>query len=418
MALFRNVLFWIVLALVGALLAQVLMSDPGYVLVRYRGTDYTTTVASGVLILLAALAAAWLLWAVLTFPFRSWRRHRDRRARARLGEGLQALHHGHYERAGKLLAQAAAESEGDVGAAARLAASQAAFARGDSDTVRAQLDAIGESHVAARAIAIAELALADHRPTDALVALDAPAAQPLPPRGLLLRARALASSGQSAQAYGLLGALRQQQALPAAELAELQDRWGEASLREAADANVLAERWELLSKDARLDPAVVTAYAERAAALRWDEAATRSIEDALAARWDEGLAALYGALPVARLDSRRANAERWLQAHPASPSLLLTLARLARAQDQWPLAEDYLHRALAQGAGADAWEELGHGFSVAGDESRARLSYANALRASRGETVVDLPGRDMRQRIHDEAVVEQRDEHGMPRLMG
>jgi HemY protein len=173
-----------------------------------------------------------------------------------------------------------------------------------------------------------------------------------------------------------------------------------------------------LSKDARLDPAVVTAYAERAAALRWDEAATRSIEDALAARWDEGLAALYGALPVARLDSRRANAERWLQAHPASPALLLTLARLARAQDQWPLAEDYLHRALAQGAGADAWEELGHGFSVVGDESRARLSYANALRAARGEPVVDLPGRDMRQRIHDEAVVEQRDAHGMPRLMG
>ena len=418
MALFRNVFFWIVLALVGALLAQVLMSDPGYVLVRYRGTDYTTTVASAVLILVAALAGAWLLWTLLTLPFRSWHRRRDRRARARQGEGLQALHHGHYARAGKLLDQAATESEGDVGAAARLAASQAAFARGDAAAVRAQLDAIGEGHVAARAIAIAELALAEHRPTDALVALDAPAAQPLPPRGLLLRARALASSGQSAQAYGLLGALRQQQALPAAELAELQDRWGEASLREAADANVLAERWELLSKDARLDPAVVTAYAERAAALRWDEAATRSIEDALAARWDEGLAALYGALPVARLDSRRANAERWLQAHPASPALLLTLARLARAQDQWPLAEDYLHRALAQGAGADAWEELGHGFSVVGDESRARLSYANALRAARGEPVVDLPGRDMRQRIHDEAVVEQRDAHGMPRLMG
>jgi HemY protein len=29
-----------------------------------------------------------------------------------------------------------------------------------------------------------------------------------------------------------------------------------------------------------------------------------------------------------------------------------------------------------------------------------------------------LPGRDMRQRIHDEAVVEERDEHGMPRLRG
>jgi len=94
----------------------------------------------------------------------------------------------------------------------------------------------------------------------------------------------------------------------------------------------------------------------------------------------------------------------------------VTLARLARAQGQWPQAEDYLHRALAQGGGADAWEELGHGLSVAGDESRARLAYANALRAGRGEPVVEMPGRDMRQRILDEAVVEQRDAHGMPRL--
>ena len=34
MNLFRNLLFWIVLALAGALLAQLLLQDPGYVLVR------------------------------------------------------------------------------------------------------------------------------------------------------------------------------------------------------------------------------------------------------------------------------------------------------------------------------------------------------------------------------------------------
>ena len=50
MNLFRNLLFWIVLALVGALLAQLLLADPGYVLVRFRGMDYTTTVATGLLI--------------------------------------------------------------------------------------------------------------------------------------------------------------------------------------------------------------------------------------------------------------------------------------------------------------------------------------------------------------------------------
>ena len=416
MNLFRNLLFWIVLALVGALLAQLLLADPGYVLVRYHGSDYTTTVASGLLIALATLAGLWLLWTLLTLPFRSWRRHRDRRARARLGEGLDALHHGHYDRAEKLLVQAA--DEGEVEASARLAAARAAAARGDSVAARSQLDALGERHAAARAIAIAELALGEHRPTDALVALDAPAAQPLPPRGLALRAQAFAASGQSAQAYGLLGALRQQQALPSARLDELQDRWAEASLREAGDANVLAERWETLTKTSKSEPAVVEAYADRAAALRWDEAATRSIEQALDTRWDESLAARYGSLAVGRLEARRGHAERWLQTHPASPALLLTLARLARAQGQWPQAEDYLHRALAQGAGADAWEELGHGFAASNDEPRARQSYANALRATRGESTVELPGRDMRQRIHDEAVIEERDEHGMPRLLG
>jgi HemY protein len=96
--------------------------------------------------------------------------------------------------------------------------------------------------------------------------------------------------------------------------------------------------------------------------------------------------------------------------------VLLALARLSSAQGQWPQAEAYLHRALGQGAGSEAWEELGHGFAQAGDETRARLSYANALRAVRGEAVTELPGRDLRQKIHDEAAIEERDEHGVPRL--
>lgn len=414
MNLFRNILFWLVLALVGALAAQLLLQDPGYVLIRYRGNDYTTTVAMGLLMLLAGVVGLWLLWKILTLPLRAWRGMRDRQSRARLSEGLNALHHGHYARAEKLLAQAAEDDNTE--AVARIAAARAADARGDPLVAQQQLDALGNRHPASRAIAAAEIALAQHRPTDALVALDAPAAQPLPPRGLALRAEALAISGQAAQAYGLLGAMRQQQALPAGRLDELQSRWAEASLRQANDANVLAERWETLPVALKSEPAVVTAYAERAAALRWDEAAAKSLEQALDTRWDESLIDTYGRLPIGRIDARRASTERWLQTHPSSPALLLAMARLARGQNQWPQAEEYLHRALAQGAGSEAWEELGHGFAQTGDESRARLSYANALRASRNESVTELPGRDLRQKIFDQAVTEERDAHGVPRL--
>lgn len=385
-----RVLSWIVLLALGLIAAQWLLADPGYVLLRFRGSDYTTTVAWLALGLLAGLVALALAWRLLTWPVQGWRRRRDRRARARLGEGLQALHDGDYANAERLLADAAAE-DAEVAAAARLAASRAAVGRGDLAAAHGHLHALGQDAAASQAIALAELALAAQRPTDALVALDAPAVQPLPPRGLLLRAQALAASGQAGEAYGLIGSLRQRQALPAVELDELQERWAAASLREATEPNLLAARWDALPKPLRSTPPVAAAYARRAAAFGWDEAAQQALEHSLDARWDEGLVALYGELAVARRDTRLAHAERWLQAHPSSPALLLVLGRLARARGDWPRAQDYLQQALAQGAGHPAWEELGHGWSQAGDESRARLAYANALRAGRDEPVVPIP---------------------------
>ncbi|QNP41914.1 heme biosynthesis HemY N-terminal domain-containing protein [Lysobacter solisilvae (ex Woo and Kim 2020)] len=418
MNLFRNLLFWIALALLGALVAQLFVQDPGYVLVRYGGTDYSTTLVGAMLAVVASLLVLWLAWKVLSLPFVALRRHRKKQARARLTDGLLAVEHGHWARAEKSLVQAAQSDE--VATIAQLAAARAAQQRGDAAQAQRYLEPLAAKQPAAHAIAVAEVALGAGRPADALAALDAPAAQPLPPRGVLLRADTLAAMGRAGDAYGLLGALRQQQVLSADQLAEREARWAEAGLREAADANVLADRWESLPKPLKSDARTVIAYAERAAALRWDDAAAGSIEAALDAKWDEALATAYGRLPVpqdrARLDTRRAHAERWLQARPMSPALLVTLARIALAQGQWPQAEGYLHRALAQGAGSDAWEELGHGFAAIGDEARARRSYVNALRAIRGDSVDELPGRDLRQKIADQAAVEERDAHGVPRL--
>ena len=428
MNLFRNLLLWILLAIVGALAWHLLAQDPGYVLVRYRGWDYTTNLLWVGAAALVSLFVMWLLWALVALPLRAWRQRRDRQSRAALGTGLEALHQGHYARAEKLLPQAGDDSDAAI---ALLASSRAALARGDHAAARRHLDAIDVRHALTRAIGHAELSLAEERPTDALVALDAPGAQPLSPRGLALRAEALAVSGQAAEAYALLGALRQQQALPEAVLAERELRWSAAAIHQAADANALADRWESLPKPLRAEPAIAGAYAERAAALGWDEAATSSIEQALATRWDERLAARYGSLPPARIAERQAMAERWLQQHPGSPALLLSLARLARLQGQPQPAMDYLRRALAQGAGSEGWEELGHGYAQLGDDARARAAYGNALRAMRGESVVVIDDRDLRQDIVDVApvdvmpvdagpldasVVEERDEHGVPRL--
>lgn len=62
----------------------------------------------------------------------------------------------------------------------------------------------------------------------------------------------------------------------------------------------------------------------------------------------------------------------------------------ARERGQWAEAEGHLHRALDNGAGPAAWEELGHGHSQAGDHLQAELCYANALRAARGQRTYPL----------------------------
>src|SRR3546814_12925955 len=79
------------------------------------------------------------------------------------------------------------------------------------------------------------------------------------------------SSDVCSSDLGMLGPMRQQQALPEARLSELETRWAEASLHEAEDANVLADRWETLPKPLKSEPRVVIAYADRAAELRRSE---------------------------------------------------------------------------------------------------------------------------------------------------
>jgi len=416
---FRTVVVMLLLVLAGVLAAQWMAAterDLGEVFVRFGGYHLHTDVPRALLTLALACALAWLAWRLLTLPFRAWGRHRRKQARARLIDGLDALHAGHWQKAEKLLERAADDAE--VGTIARAAAVRAAQARGDDGAVQRHLAALRERSATAHALASAQIALDDGRPQDALATLDAADVQPLPPRGQELRAQALAATARAGEAYGLLGALKQQQALAPPAFDALETRLAAQSLHEAADPNVLAERWETLTKPLRQQPPVVAAYAERAAALRWEDAATRSIEQALDARWDESLAALYGRLPVGKLDSRRASAQLWLQAHPASPALLLTLGRLARQQGQWTQAQDFLHRAIAQGAGGEAWEELGDGFAAAGEAAMAQQCYGNALKAARGAATAELPGRDIKQKIRDEAVVEERDAHGLPRLKG
>jgi HemY protein len=404
MKLFRQLLLCLTLAALGALLWQRFATDQGQVIVSLHGTTYITTVTKALVMVGIALLTLWLALWLLRLPFRLWGQHRNKQARLRMAGGLLALHEGRWTRAEKLLAQASDDPA--MRLSARLGAAQAAQARGDAAAVDQHLQAAErEDGDAAIALARADTLLATGRAQDAIAMLDIAAQKaPLPPRALLLRTRALVASRRSDHT-----ALE-------AELAAL-------SLRESDDANALADRWDRLLALLRARSEVVAAYAQRAVELGMEDAAAAAIDAALKNQWSEQLALQFGRIPPGRSaatepNARLLTAEGWLRAHSDSPALDVTVGRLSGEQQQWGKAEDYLHRAIAQGAGADAWEELGNIHVAQNDDANARLCYANALHAARGEAIEPMPGRGLREQIFDSSVIEERDQHGVPRLPG
>ncbi|MBS7457439.1 heme biosynthesis protein HemY [Coralloluteibacterium stylophorae] len=418
MSPFRSLLFWLFLAVLGALGATLLLADPGLLLIEIRGWTVETSVAFAVLALLVAILLGGLVLRLLMLPVDAWRGHRRRRSRVRLASGLGALHEGRWQRAEATLLQAAEDA--GLRAVALLNAARAAWARGDRDRCDAHLGELARIDAHAAALAQADAALAEGRPADAAAGLEPLAVRgALPPRGQLLRIRALLAAGRAGEAWNLLGGLRQAQVLDEEGRAALERQVAAQALREAPDADALAAAWDRIPKALRNEPEVVGAYAERAGGLGMQVAAAVALGNALDARWDEALAASYGRLPAAPHDDLRLGAAAtWLHRHPNSPALLVTVARLEREHGRSGPALDHLHRALAQGADGEAWEELGHLYSERGDGETARLCYLNALRSARGEATLALPGRGLRERIGDEAVAEDRDEHGLPRLRG
>lgn len=414
MSIYRTLLAWLALALLGALLWDWLASDPGTLVISLRGQTISTSVAFALALWGVAWFALWAIVWLLRLPLRLWRRHTRNRARSRLAAGLDALHQGQWQRAGNLLELAA--SEASLRSAALLAARRAADARADHEASARLLTELATHHPVAAALDQAKRLLAQNRAEEALAALKAAGDSPLPPRGLQLQIEAQLRTGYAHESGPLLTRLRQDKALPPAELANLDVRISAAILQDAGAADSLLQRWRALPARLQDLPVIAGAFAQRAAVLGLEAEGGAALAQALGRHWDEHWVDRFSHLPSASGQSWLSSCEHWLPSHSDSPALLVALGRLCRKQQLWGKAEDYLHRALAHGAGGDAWEELGHVFSAQNDVARAQVAFANALRAARQEAPLTVTGRSLRDQIADQAVAEQRNAHGLPLL--
>lgn len=413
MSFYRSLLWWLLLATLGALAWELLSPDLGQVVLRWHGSTVTTTVAFALAAWGLLTFALWLCWYLVRLPYHAWRGMARKQSRNRLLNGLSALHEGRHARAESLLAKAAQEA--DARSIALLAARTAALANDDPIAAARHLALLVEHDPLAAALNTAPQLLEQGKPQDALALL-----QPfhdrgqLPPRGQCLRLEALAATGRALEALLALPAIPREQAPAAATLARLELSLRAEALSQAGDADALWQFWSTLPPAACLQVPLLLAYARRSAALGLSTQACAQLVEAVERHWDESLVEALGLLPPA-VDPRRNEAlQSWLPGHSTSPALLLALARVAMQARQFETAGGHLHRAIAQGAGAEAWELLGRLHEAQDETGIAAQAYANALRLQRGDQALPLGDRSLQERIASEAVAERRNEHGLP----
>ncbi|MGY3041210.1 HemY protein [Rhodanobacter sp. TND4EL1] len=412
--------YWILLAVVAAALAAFgwhwVAEDPGYVLLRLRGWKVETTVVAAIVILLLAWALLTSLWRLLRWPFGAMSRRHRRLSQQRLGEGLVALIEGRHGDAERDLNRASRLDS--LRGPALLASAEAASRRGEPGRALEALDQAAQSVPQAARVLRARVLRRDGKPAEAM-ALLAPEADKgtLTPGGWRELVQAALATGDIRRARDALAPLQKSGALGHRAYAALETQVLAAAIGAAPDGAALNAMWSQWPKAQRRVPAVVDAYARRAAGFGLVLPAMDEVESALRREWSPLLIETYGSLSGDDVEARLRRAEGWLDAHPNDAQLLLTLGRMCVRLKVWGKAHQYLQRSLALVPSAAAWEALGEAFAGQGDAAQAQRCYRNALALGRGEAVMPLAqsANPMQPDTHPIAI-EERDVHGMPRL--
>ena len=373
---------------------------------------------AAVLILLLAWGLLTALWRLLRWPFGAFSRRHRRLSQQRMSDGLTALIEGRHGDAERDLNRASRLDS--LRGPALLAAAVAASRRGEHGRALEALSQASQSAPQAARVLRARLLRHEGKPAEAL-ALLAPESDKgtLTPGGWRELALAALASGDIRRAREALDPLQRSGSLGSRAYVALEARVLTAAINAAPDGAALNTLWSQLPKAQRRVPAVIDAYARRASGFGLVLPAMDEVESALRREWSPLLIETYGSLPGDDVEPRLRRAEGWLDAHPNDATLLLTLGRMCVRLKLWGKAHQYLQRALALAPGAGAWEALGDAYAGQGDAAQAQRCYRNALAFARGEAVTPLAQRAQAGQLDTQPIaIEERDEHGVPRLRG
>ncbi|WP_330110512.1 heme biosynthesis HemY N-terminal domain-containing protein [Methylophaga thalassica] len=344
--------------------------EPGFVLLQYGQWSLETSLVVFTAIYILLVVAGYLALRSLVLlkqtPKRinAWKTtQRQKRANRALTRGLITLEEGRWTEAERILVRHATHSETPLLhylAAARAAQKQQAPERRDNYLRLAHETTEGAD--IAVGVVQAELQLSAGQKEQALATLQhLREVAPKHPYVLQLLQSLYQDMDQWQEMQSVLPDLRKRHVLERNEVAALDQEAAVGQLQMALakqDWQKMAEVWEKSSSKARQTEAMLVPYVNGLIQQDQEEQAIAQVEQFMRNNWSDKLVYIYGVLTQGDLLARLATAEKWLKANPDNACLLLTVGRLAKANQLWTKAEEYLQQSIRLDAKGETYQVL------------------------------------------------------------
>ena len=374
----------IVSLIISVFAAHLLLQDPGYVAISFRGylVEMSVPVLLGIFVLI--LFTLWLVTKLFRAPRKLGEaagRYRSGRAGQRLTRGMIEVAEGNFAKGEKLLARSADVSDAPL--LNYLQAARAAHLLGDGDRRDGWLrQAYEHTPEAANAVLLtqAELQLDQQQFEPALATLrQIEENSPNHGHALNLLGRLYYRLEDWEHLAEVMPKIRKHGRVDEKTLRKWAIRVRCERLSNAADGEAIELARKDLPRDLKNDPEVLESYFMALMRTGMHDKAEKELAAQLRRDWRPALVRLYGMVESADPTKQLKKAETWLKTQADDVELLLAAARLCLRNELWGKARSYLETVIAIRPTPEAYQEYGRLLNRLGENEAAAIAYQDGL---------------------------------------
>ena len=374
----------IIALVISALAANLLLADPGYVVISFRGYLIEMSVPVLLALFFLTIVSAWLIVKLFRTPRKLGEaagRYRTGRAGQKLTRGVIEVAEGNFAKGERLLAGSADVSDAPL--LNYLQAARAAHLLGEDERRDRWLrEAYENLPEAANAVLLtqAELQLDQAQYEPALATLrQIEENSPNHSHALALLGRLYYRLEDWPHLSELLPKLRKYGRLDDAMLTRWSLRAHQEHLESSADGEAVLAAWKNVSKNQRKDLGLLETYYSSLIRTGLHALAEKELAADLRREWRPELVRLFGIVEGSDAPRQLKKAENWLRNHSDDAELLLAAARLCLRNELWGKARSYLETVISIRPTPEAYQDYGRLLNRLGENDAAAEAYRAGL---------------------------------------